>query len=287
MRNEIDSGANTAFMTTMVYDPTTGLPISTTDANGHTSTIEYDGFLRPIKSTAPNGHQTITEYGLGTTESTRFTKVKTQIDATNWKEAYSWYDGLGRIFKSQSVDSNGDVFTETEFDSVGRPKRSTNPYRANEAKVWTTTNYDSQGRPFEVVTSDGAKVTTAFGLSTTGNAIGTTVTVTDQALKQRRSITNALGQLTRVDEPNDAGNLGTLNAPTQATSYIYDTLNNLITVNQGVQTRSFAYDSLSRLKQANNPESGIINYVYDNNSNLTSKTDARQITTNYVYDNLN
>jgi RHS repeat-associated protein len=187
----------------------------------------------------------------------------------------------------EDLDSNGNIFTETEFDAVGRPKRSTNPYRANEAKVWTTTNYDVQGRPFEIVTSDGAKVTTAFGLSTTGNAIGTTVTVTDQANKQRRSITNALGQLTRVDEPNDAGNLGTLNAPTQPTSYIYDTLDNLITVNQGVQTRSFAYDSLSRLKQANNPESGIINYIYDNNSNLTSKTDARQIVTNYVYDNLN
>jgi RHS repeat-associated protein len=78
-----------------------------------------------------------------------------------------------------------------------------------------------------------------------------------------------------------------LTSPAQPTNYVYDTLNNLITVNQGVQTRSFAYDSLSRLKQANNPESGIINYVYDNNSNLTSKTDARQITTNYIYDNLN
>jgi RHS repeat-associated protein len=144
-----------------------------------------------------------------------------------------------------------------------------------------------QGRPFEVVTSDGAKVTTAFGLSTTGNAIGTTVTVTDQANKQRRSITNALGQLTRVDEPNNAGQLDVNGVPAQPTNYVYDTLNNLVTVVQGEQIRTFAYDSLSRLKSANNPESGLINYSYDNNGNLTSKTDARQITTNYVYDNLN
>ncbi len=130
-------------------------------------------------------------------------------------------------------------------------------------------------------------MTTAFGLSTTGTNIGTTVTVTDQANKQRRSITNALGQLTRVDEPNDAGLLDVNGVPAQSTNYSYDTLNNLVTVVQGQQTRTFTYDSLSRLKSANNPESGIINYVYDNNSNLTSKTDARQITTNYVYDNLN
>ncbi len=103
----------------------------------------------------------------------------------------------------------------------------------------------------------------------------------------RRSVTNALGQLIRVDEPNAAGQLGDASSPTQATYYTYDTLNNLTTVNQGVQTRTFAYNSLSRLVSAQNPESGTINYVYDANGNLTSKVDARTITTAYTYDALN
>jgi YD repeat-containing protein len=90
-------------------------------------------------------------------------------------------------------------------------------------------------------------------------------TVTDQAGKQRRSITNALGQLTRVDEPDANGQLGSTTAPNQPTYYAYDTLNNLTSVNQGVQTRTFSYNSLSRLLSANNPESGTINYGYDNN----------------------
>jgi RHS repeat-associated protein len=285
------SGSNTAFITTMVYDPTTGLPISTTDANGLETRIEYDATtLRPIRT--KNYYQ---NSQVGGTSETVYNDVpnnyqvksRTQIDETNWSEAITYLDGLGRSFKSEKLDSNGSIFTETEFDAVGRPKRSTNPYRANEPKVWTTTNYDVQGRPFEVVTSDGAKVTTAFGLSTSGANIGTTVTVTDQALKQRRSITNALGQLTRVDEPNDAGQLDINGVPAQPTNYVYDTLNNLVTVVQGVQTRTFTYDSLSRLKSANNPESGLINYSYDNNGNLTSKTDARNVVTDYVYDNLN
>jgi RHS repeat-associated protein len=285
------SGSNTAFETTMVYDFNTGLPTSTTDANGLESRIEYDpATLRPHRTRnyyQQNQVGGTSETIYNDTPGNIWVKSRTQIDGTNWAESITYSDGLGRAFKSEKLDSQGSIFTETEFDSVGRPKRSTNPYRANEAKVWTTTNYDSQGRPFEVVTSDGAKVTTAFGLLTTGNAIGTTVTVTDQALKQRRSVTNALGQLTRVDEPNNAGQLDVNGVPAQSTNYVYDTLNNLITVNQGVQTRSFAYDSLSRLKSASNPESGIINYLYDNNSNLLSKTDARNITTNYVYDNLN
>jgi RHS repeat-associated protein len=285
------SGSNTAFITTVVYDPITGLPTSTTDANGLESRIEYDPLtLRPIRSR--NYYQNSQVGGTSETvyhdePNNYWVKSRTQIDATNWAEGITYSDGLGRAFKSEKLDSQGSIFTETEFDAVGRPKRSTNPYRANEAKVWTTTNYDSQSRPFEVVTSDGAKVTTAFGLSTSGTEIGTVVTVTDQANKKRRSITNALGQLIRVDEPNDAGQLDVNGVPAQSTKYAYDTLNNLVAVNQGVQTRTFQYDSLSRLKQANNPESGIINYLYDNNSNLTSKTDARNVVTNYVYDNLN
>ena len=104
---------------------------------------------------------------------------------------------------------------------------------------------------------------------------------------KRRSVTNALGQLVRVDEPDGSGNLGTVASPIQPTSYSYNTLGSLVTVNQGVQTRTFTYNSLSRLMSATNPESGTINYSYDNNGNLTSKTDARSITTSYTYDALN
>ena len=282
------NGSTTAFETTVIYDYNTGLPTSTTDANGQTSTMEYvDPLLRPTKVTAPNGHQTITEYGAGTTASTRFVKVSSQIDATNWKQGYSWFDGIGRTIKTQSVDLAGDVFSETLFDSVGRPWKTSNPYRTGDTKLWTENFYDTAGRPYKVKTPDGAEVETFYSLATTGSQIGTVVTVNDQAEKQRRSITNALGQLTRVDEPTDSSGLGAVNIPNQPTFYSYDTLNNLTAVNQGVQTRSFAYDSLSRLKQATNTESGVINYLYDNNSNLTSKTDARLVETNYIYDALN
>ena len=152
---------------------------------------------------------------------------------------------------------------------------------------WTANTYDTVGRVWKTTTPDGAFVETNYGLATSGASIGTTVTVTDQAGKLRRSVTNALGQLKRVDEPNDSNQLGAVDNPNQYTSYNYDILNNLTTVSQGTQTRSFVYDNLSRLKSATNPESGLIQYAYDNNGNLTSKIDARNIQTNYVYDNLN
>ena len=116
---------------------------------------------------------------------------------------------------------------------------------------------------------------------------GNATTITDQAGKMRRSISDGLGRLSRVDEPDANGVLGSVSTPNQATTYSYDALNNLTNVVQGVQTRTFVFNSLTRLTSANNPESGLTTYAYDNNGNLTSKVDARSITTSFVYDLLN
>ena len=212
-------------------------------------------------------------------------KVRKQIDEQNWDEATSFSDSLGRTIKTQAKDSQGDVFTETKYDNLGRVEKTSNPYRSGESnRLWTTPTYDELNRTKFVTTPDGAKVETQYSLATTGNQIGTVVTVIDQANKKRRSITNALGLLTRVDEPNDAGVLGDIATPTQPTLYEYDPLNNLKKVTQGEQVRTFTYDYLSRLKTATNPESGTVNYTYDLIGNLKTKTDARQITTTYDYD---
>lgn len=290
-------GLNDELETTSTYDYDTGLPLTVTDPNGAVTEMEYaDALFRPTKVTAPNDAETITEYGAGTSASTRWVKVKSQIDGTNWKEGLTWFDGLGRTIRTQSVDDDGDVSVLTCYDNMGRVSKASNPFRGYSNQTcsttsgmeWTANTFDSAGRPWKVTTPDGAIVETTYGLAaTSGYLLGTVVTVTDQAGKLRRSVTNALGQLKRVDEPNGSNVLGSLTSPNQDTSYSYDILNNLTTVTQGAQTRSFSYDSLSRLKEATNPESGTIKYTYDSNSNLKTKWDARGIKTIYDYDTLN
>lgn len=125
--------------------------------------------LRPTRvcsyhNNQPVGTLTETIYGAGTTEATRFVKVRSQIDALSWKEAYSWFDGLGRTYKSQSVDSSGDVFSETLFDSVGRPWKTSNPYRTGDTKLWTENFYDTARQPFKIRTPDGAEVETLYDI---------------------------------------------------------------------------------------------------------------------------
>ena len=269
-------GSNAAFTTTTVYDYNTGLPTRVTDPNGLQQRMEYsDPLLRPTRTAAYNssdvqvGPATVTEYGAGTSPSTRWVKVTSDIDATGTKYGLTYYDGLGRTWLTQSEDAQGDVFAITCYDTMGRVSKTSNPFRGYTSQncststgmEWTATGYDAAGRPSTVTTPDGAVVETSYSLATSGGQIGTVVTVEDQAGKLRRSVTNALGQLKRVDEPTSAG-LGTVANPNQDTLYAYDTLNNLTTVTQGAQTRTFTYDALSRLRAATNPESGAIDYTY-------------------------
>jgi RHS repeat-associated protein len=184
---------------------------------------------------------------------------------------------------------------------LGSYQMVSNPYRATSSSGagsettmgWTRSRNDKGGRTMAVETFSGASPPAPWGAnsSNTGAVVtaynANATTVTDQAGKVRRSITDGLARLARVDEPDASGALGSIASPIQATSYAYDALDNLTTVSQGVQTRTFVYSSLKRLTSATNPESGTISYGYDNNGNLTSKVDARSITTTFVYDLLN
>ncbi len=288
------------------YDYYLGRPVLSQDPNNIKSSVYFEDTLdRPTKGIRAVGtsaaSQTVFKYKdkddplnpdpLRSIITISDKDVFGESGSGNGIKSLALYDGLGRTWRSAIYEGNtgaGNTWaiTDTQFDALGRVSQVSNPYRATDpasasapSGTWTTTTYDALSRVTTVQTPDTAVVTTSF----TGNA----VTVTDQALKKRRSLTDALGRLIRVDEPDAGNNLGSISNPVQPTHYTYDTLDNLTTVAQGVQTRTFAYDSLNRLTSATNPESGGTTYQYDPNGNLMSKTDARPVTTTITYDALN
>ncbi|MGB7200672.1 MAG: RHS repeat-associated core domain-containing protein [Pyrinomonadaceae bacterium] len=283
------------------FDYFTGQPVNAEDINGVIAKTIYNDLLdRPTQSVTAVGTTFERQANIIYDDANRRIETKTDLNALNDNllKSESFYDGLGRTFEARKYESNGDyVATKTEYDALGRPKRATNPYRPqqNETIYWTESFYDALSRVTKIKTPDNAEVLTAYS--------GNSVTVTDQAGKQRRSVTNALGQLIRVDEPDAIGNLGSISAPNQPTNYFYNTLGKMVRVQQGVQNRYFMYDSLGRALRVKQPEQEVntaldttgnadnnswtAGFSYDNNGNVLTTTDAKGTTITNTYDALN
>jgi YD repeat-containing protein len=267
------------------FDYYLGRPVNGEDANGVVASGSYNDSLdRPtqIKRAIGTGAENQSSFAYDDTNRVVTSTSDRDVNADNGLVSKVVYDGFGRTKETKQYEGGSNfILTEQRYDELGRSNQTSNPYRPylSESAVWTTTAFDALSRVISVTTPDNAVVTTAYS----GNA----VTVTDQAGKVRRSITDGLGRLARVDEPDGNNNLDSGGSPVQPTYYSYDVLDDLIGVSQGVQTRTFVYDSLKRLTSATNPESGTVTYGYDANGNLTSKLDPRSITTTIAYDALN
>lgn len=292
-------GSDISLTTSTVYDLTTGLVTQTTDANGQTTKFFYNDPLNRLKAVEPPAGGGRIDFHYNDAPDNLYVRVETALDATRSSEAYQFFDSLGRpvrTFINEGSSPVSFITTDTEYDTMGRVKRKSLPYRTNGGDTpifstdkWTEMSYDKLGRIRFITTKpDNAQIVTEY--------TGTRVTVTDQANRSRQSRMDSLGHLVEVVE-----------APTGAayvTNYQYDVLGNLRQIDQGGQRRFLKYDSLSRLRYERNPEQDVIEglsdhddltdnsswslqYSYDANGNLLSRTDARSITTTYAYDFLN
>jgi RHS repeat-associated protein len=323
-------GSSTAFTSSSTFDLTTGLLLTTTDANGQVTTYSYsyiddsnvtvtDPLNRLRQVTRPDGGWT--KYSFGETLGNLYTKTESKFDASRTATTFQYVDPLGRATRSFSSEGGTSyIASDTIFDKLGRAWKVSNPYRTttlnatpalNHTSDWTVSHFDTLGRVDFVTLPDSSIVHT--------DPQGIYTTVTDQAGRQRRQKTDALGRIVRVDEPNTSGSLGTVDAPTQPSFYQYNTQGNLIEISQGLsssssnpedpqsylQHRYFKYDALGRLtfeKQAEQAGTFTASdsltgnstwsrkLVYDESTYsglLTTAYDARNISTQFSYDNLN
>jgi RHS repeat-associated protein len=263
-----------------------------TDEYNQTIKTEYDAYLRPKKVSG------VYPFVIPITETfydddLLTVKVRKQIDEQNWDEATSYMDSLGRTKRTRAKDSQGDVFTETKYDNLGRVAATSNPYRLGDAEIyWSKPRYDELNRVVETFApaiegQTGASLgITEFGISTVPDFVGTYTTATDASGRKARSITNALGQLVRIDEPTGTNNdLGLISSPNQPTYYKYNSQGKMVYVQQGktgetIQHRYFLYDYLGRLIRVKQPEQEV-----NANLNTTETIDGNnQWTAKMEYD---
>jgi RHS repeat-associated protein len=279
-------------ITTSYTDPFFWRVASVTDAAGATSKVCHGLLTNGTCTVNPNQ-----------TESTlSFNSNNSTIDKLTTT------DGLGRRSLQQIRQSPGAGnfdSTETDFDSLGRPHRTTLPYSAtanqtNSSAPALTTTYDALGRILAVTDAGGGSTSNNYNqndvLVTTGPAPA------GESIKQRQLEYDGLGRLTSTCEITNGAGSGTCGQTVARTGYwtryAYDVLGNLIGVTQNAQagtaqrqTRSYAYDGLSRLNSETNPESGATTYTHDTDATCgasfgdkVKRVDAVGNITCYAYD---
>lgn len=306
--SETRSGEGLSLTTSVTYDQGTGVILTATDRNGQTSSVTYNpSNVRVIRTDSPNGAWTTTEYN--DSVFPYHVKTKTSLDTTHDVSNWNFTNGAGQQFRSRGQTADGYVSSDVEFDIMGRPVKSFNPYtvtnladtRPSNIKFSEITQRDGLGRTLQTTLPDLTTVSATYN--------GLVATATDQAGKSRRQLADIFGRTVRVDEPNSIGSLGDVATPAQPTYYEYDGNDNLSKVTQSdgttTQERRFKYDSLSRLRAEKQVEAdatldidgvkGPIDPInkftkvlkYNNEGQLTDGYDSRGINTHFVYDGLN
>ena len=260
----------------------------TKDENGQITMYSYDPMGRVSEVDHPDGGRTTASY---TAFAPLSMTAKTFQNGSQAVVGQTIADGLGRTTQQILTAPEGQICTETFYDAVGSISATNNPRLgcANSPVSGASLayGYDALGRKTLQTNEDGTTVQ--------WNYSGPSVTTTDEAGHPTQRVSDGLGRLVQVLEPNAQ------NAPSLPTNYSYDGFGNLWNVTQAgasgetARTRSFTYNGFSQLITASNPETGIVCYGqgngctggYDLNGNLVAKTDADGNPIGYIYDAVN
>lgn len=191
------------------------------------------------------------------------------------------HDKLGRPIRQMTLGFGGGwIYTDTEYDSLGRNKHVTEPYTPGSPVYFTTYNYDVLNR----VT--GVKRPQDSSVATTTAYVGLTTTAINAKSQQRIERRNAAGELIEVED--DLGG---------KVQYAYYADGSLRTtqvsggdraagVPTGSLTTTLSYDDVGRRTAVNDPDKGSWSYQYNRFGEMTLQTDAKGQASAMVYDEL-
>ena len=292
----------------MTWNCTGAVQLTATDENGNTTSATYSSdayFWRPDSGSDQLSNTTTFTYsGPNSVEA-----AMNFNGSTSTSDVLATTDSLGRLKISQvrtGQSSSTLDSVETDYDSLGRPYRTSLPYNGSGGSscsgscYFNSTSLDPLGRPTSV--TDGASNTImsySYPQNDTYQTAGPAPS--GENTKRKQSEYDALGRLTSVCEITSGTGSGACSQTSSATGYwtryTYDLNNNLTGLTQNAQgtsqSRSYNYDDLGRMTSETNPENGTTYYVYDSDStcgtyhgDLVKKTDALGNVTCYASDAL-
>ncbi len=274
-----------------VYDYSSGMVRSATDANLLATSSVFDGLDRVLEERQPDQSTsstsvTKTAYVYTDTSGAKRVKKTDWLDGSNGVDTWTYLDGFDRPVQIRKEAESSYATTDFDYNNRELLDRESLPYfssgtsrttAATNTDLYSIYAYDALKRPTSVVTGVGTTSTAYDDWKTT---------VTDPRGKAKHLYRDAFGRLDRVDEVNGAS--------TYTTNYEYDANDNLTKITDALSNvRNFTYDGLNRrltaqdLHAASDATFGTWTYGYDDAGNMTSVLDPKSQTINYTFDDLN
>ncbi|MFJ5230358.1 RHS repeat-associated core domain-containing protein [Kitasatospora sp. NPDC088391] len=294
----------TGWTSAVDQDPGRGLPLVSTDANGRTSTQQYDGLGRLTAAWSPTRATNLSpsatfSYAVNGITGPSVVTSQTITESSNYQTATALYDGLGRLRQTQSTSPaalSGRLIADTVYDSHGWVTRTSAPYYDDTASPNGTVfvAQDSQVPAQTWNTYDGMGRVTASAFVAFGQPQWSTATAypgadrvdvtPPQGGTPTTTLADARGRTVALWQYRGSTVTGNA-ADADVTTYAYTPSGQSAsrTDSRG-NTWSYGYDLRGRQTSVTDPDTGTSRTAYDINSRVASTTDAKGNVLAYSYD---
>jgi RHS repeat-associated protein len=247
------------------------------DANGNSTSWEYDVFGRSAKVKGPEDGTTTYRYRIGDPrdQQLRSEQVETGVIRT------TYFDGLGRSYATETSGPQGrTIREESQFDGRGLEIRKSLPfYIQNPSLEWITQKFDSLGRLTEQREPNGALTQICYQ--------GWRSASIDPVGRKVATLRDSQGQVVRTEEYLGRHDTCTVTGgvPYAATDLVYDAMGRLVHLRDSLGSETLvAYDALSRKTRLQQPNGATWTYAYDAGGNLIRQVDPLRRETKLAYD---
>ncbi|MBU7010470.1 MAG: RHS repeat protein, partial [Theionarchaea archaeon] len=248
------------------YDFNTGYITSRTCACGSVTHYEYDLFGRLTKVVYPLvlGEQASAEYEIIYDDVNNMVTLYNEND----EKTVKYYDGLGRMIKTEVYKDTLWAQWLYEYNYLGKPKQITDPL----SRIHKY-GYDSLGRVTAFVNPDQTCRTIEY------DDIDNTIIMKDENQHEKVYTFSWTGSLLSVEEYNGTSSY--------LTEYEYDLVGNLTKmVDPEQNVTSYFYDSIFGITAVIYPDSTEQHFIYDNIGNVIEKIDQNDNHIVYTYDSI-
>jgi RHS repeat-associated protein len=279
-------------VSTATFDGRAGQVATRTDANGNTTSYDYDALGRVTNVTMPDGGHVDYEYHPGAAGHAWAAASHSDEFNDNPIDTVTFVDGIGRTTQRKQETAlfrtdpggpeNGFVVSgAVEYDALGRQVREWQPtfepkgtmaaFNTGHAATDPIVSvYDVLDRTRSRTEVDGRVTTTSYDFVPDLSTTLLEKEVTDPLGRKTATFTDIHGYTRAVDDI-------AVGKPALRTQYDNDRLGQLLTVTSaGREQLANTYDLLGRRTSTSTQDGGLIEYGYDAVGNQTSKQTARQ-----------